>query len=88
MEQQMNQTNQANQNIMAQPPTMVSTKDLLYLTDMLSWNLVAIKKSHFFEQHCQNQEIKQAVEQVCQLHEKHYDVILNYAQQHANQTYH
>ena len=37
-----------------QPPDMVSTKDSMYLTDMLSWNLLAMKKAHFYAQHCKN----------------------------------
>lgn len=45
MQQQMNMQQQA---MMAQPPEMISTKDALYLTDALSWNLLAMKKSTFF----------------------------------------
>lgn len=72
-----NQTGgQMGQGIMNQPPTMVSTKDLLYLTDMLSWNLNAAKKAHFFAQHCTIPEIKTKIENACQMHERHYERIL------------
>ncbi len=33
------------QNVMLQPPEMISGKDLLYLSDMLNWNLNAAKKA-------------------------------------------
>ncbi len=47
MQQQMNMQQQA---MMAQPPEMISTKDALYLTDALSWNLIAMKKmGKFYE---------------------------------------
>ncbi|GGM35870.1 hypothetical protein GCM10011351_22390 [Paraliobacillus quinghaiensis] len=67
--------------IMQQPPNIVSTKDLLYLTDMMSWNLNATKKAHFFAEQCTIPELKTALEQVCQMHQKHYQKLL----QHTNQ---
>ncbi|WP_182201544.1 spore coat protein [Paraliobacillus salinarum] len=79
MQQQMNnsQMNQSN-HILQQPPTMVSSKDLLYLTDMMSWNLNATKKAHFFANQCNIPEIKTVLEQVCQMHQKHYQKILQH----------
>lgn len=41
MEQQQTQQNQSGQ-IMQEPPKVVTVKDSLYLTDMLSWNLIAM----------------------------------------------
>ena len=32
---------------MTTPPPVISTKDHLYLQDMLNWNLLAMKKAHF-----------------------------------------
>ncbi|MCT2535937.1 hypothetical protein NC661_08445 [Aquibacillus koreensis] len=80
-QQEQNQMMGQNQNqIMPQPPNQVSSKDLLYLTDMLSWNLNATKKAHFFAQQCTIPEVKNALEQVCQMHQNHYNKIL----QHLN----
>ena len=76
----MQQTNQQMNGIMAQPPTMISSKDLLYLTDMMSWNLIAAKKAHAFAAECQIPEIKQAIEKAGQMHQKHYQTLLNYTQ--------
>ena len=43
---QQQQSNQQ-QGMMQQPPQVLTTKDSLYLNDMLSWNLLAMKKAHF-----------------------------------------
>ena len=75
---------QAGQGVMNQPPTMVSTKDLLYLTDMLSWNLNAAKKAHFFAQQCTIPEIKTAIENACKMHERHYEKILTHLNSQQN----
>ncbi|MDL4839921.1 hypothetical protein [Aquibacillus rhizosphaerae] len=75
MQQQQNQG-----QVMPQPPNQVSSKDLLYLTDMLSWNLNATKKAHFFAEQCTIPEVKTALEQACQMHQNHYNRIL----QHLN----
>ena len=87
MEQQnMNNQNQQ-QGIMQQPPSVVSTKDSLYLSDMLSWNLLALKKAHFFAEQCQDQELKMEIERCCHMHEKHYQKILSHLNTQQNQAY-
>ncbi|WP_053218737.1 hypothetical protein [Virgibacillus senegalensis] len=67
-----------NQQPMQQPPSMISSKDLLYLTDMLSWNLNATKKAHFYASQSQIPEIHQALEAACQMHQRHYQQILDH----------
>lgn len=84
----MQQTNQQNNGSMAQPPTMISSKDLLYLTDMMSWNLNAAKKAHALASQCQLPEIKQAIEQTKKMHQNHYQTLLNYTKSQSNQTIH
>jgi hypothetical protein len=78
MQQQMNVQNQ--QATMQQPPQVISTKDSLYLTDMMSWNLLAMKKAHFFASQCQDQEIIAAIERAGQMHQRHYQKILSHLQ--------
>lgn len=73
------QQNMQQQN-MQQPPAIISTKDHLYLTDMLSWNLLAMKKVHFFASQCQTPEIKAELEKVGQMHNSHYEKILHHLQ--------
>lgn len=78
-QQNMPQTNQqSQQGIMVEPPSVVSTKDALYLTDMLSWNLLAMKKSHFFAQQCQDQEIVAEIQRCGEMHQRHYELILSH----------
>ncbi len=76
MNQKQMQTPQAQSNVMPQPPNIMSTKDHLYVTDMLSWNLVAMKKAYHFANECTDQEIKQALENAGQMHQRHYDKLL------------
>ncbi|MEI5907875.1 hypothetical protein WAK64_12500 [Bacillus spongiae] len=72
------------------PPQMITTKDALYLNDMLSWNLLAMKKSHFLAEHCQDAELKAELDKCGQMHQRHYEQILthlNANQSPQNQTY-
>ncbi|MBU8906627.1 hypothetical protein [Desertibacillus haloalkaliphilus] len=78
MQQQQQPMNQ--QGLMPQPPSVVTTKDHLYINDMLSWNLLAMKKAHFFAQQCVDPEVKNALEQAGQMHERHYQQILGHLQ--------
>nr|WP_051382234.1 hypothetical protein [Sediminibacillus terrae] len=63
---------------MQQPPNMISEKDLLYITDMLSWNLNASKKANFYAEQCQLPEIKQALDTTAKMHQRHYQQILSH----------
>jgi len=91
MQQQQQQTPVGQQQqVMPQPPNVISTKDQLFITDMLNWNLNAMKKCHFFAGQCQDQEIKTLLNKAGQMHQRHYGQILNYLQptaQQAQQTF-
>lgn len=78
MQQQTMTYNQ--QGIMPQPPNVVTSKDHLYISDMLSWNLLAMKKCHFFAQQVMDSEVKSAIERAGQMHERHYQKILSHLQ--------
>lgn len=67
----------------AQPPAILSTKDFLYIEDMLSWNLDVIKKAHAFSSLCQDQDVVQAMNRTCQLHIRQYQAILNHLGKHV-----
>ncbi|GGE80915.1 hypothetical protein [Priestia taiwanensis] len=71
--QQQNQTYQ-------QPPNMITTKDFLYLEDMMNWNFIAMKKAHFYARHIQDAEVKSTLEKVGQMHQDHYMRILQHMQ--------
>lgn len=67
-----------------QPPNVVSTKDQLYIADMLSWNLNACKKAHFFAQQCENQDVKSALDEAGQMHQRHFQKILKHLNGNQN----
>lgn len=67
----------------AQPPAILSTKDCLYIEDMLSWNLDVIKKAHAFSLLCQDQDVVQAMNRTCQIHIRQYQTILNHLGKHV-----
>ena len=76
-QQNMGQNMQQNQQtFMPEPPQVITVKDSLYLTDMLSWNLLAMKKANFLAGHCQDPEIKNALHKAGQMHQNHYEKIL------------
>ncbi|CAH2714426.1 hypothetical protein BACCIP111895_01589 [Neobacillus rhizosphaerae] len=83
--QQQNMNMQNQQMKMQQPPGVITTKDSLYLTDMMSWNLLSSKKAHFFAQQCQDPELKSEAEKCGQMHQRHYQQLLHHLEQHANQ---
>jgi len=80
------QSTQPQQPIMPQPPNVLTTKDHLYLTDMLSWNLVAMKKAYHFANECIDQEVKQAIEKAGQMHQRHYEKLLSHLQAQPMQS--
>ncbi|MFX3673903.1 MAG: hypothetical protein ACE3JQ_05615 [Paenisporosarcina sp.] len=72
----------SDQKVMYQePPKMISAKDLLYLSDMLSWNLLATKKMNGAAENCQLPDLKKEFESAGQMHSKHYDEILKLLKQ-------
>ncbi|MDX9872674.1 MAG: hypothetical protein RBT41_09675 [Clostridia bacterium] len=66
------------QNKMPEPPKMVSTKDLAYLTDAMSWELDIIKKFNHFAQETQDAKSKNLLTKACQTHQKHYNTLLKH----------
>lgn len=71
---------QTQQPVMMEPPKVITTKDHLYLKDAMSWMLVAMKKAHHFSQECSDPELKQALDQVGRIHERHYGILLTHLQ--------
>jgi hypothetical protein len=82
MSQSLNMNQQNQQGIMTQPPGVITGKDAMYLNDMLSWNLLAMKKAHFFAEQCQDPEIKTIIDQCGQMHQRHYQQILGHMDVH------
>lgn len=59
---------------------LLSEKELLYIKDFLSWELLAMKKCHEAASNCQDPQIKQAIEQVGSKHQQHYNTLLSHLQ--------
>ena len=62
------------------PPTAITTKDLSYIKDALSWELLAFKKFHNMASQAQDPEIKQALDNVGRMHQNHYQILLSHLQ--------
>jgi hypothetical protein len=58
----------------------ISTKDLNYLCDEMSWELLAMKKCHHYAQECQDAQVKSLIDQVGQMHQRHYEMLLSQLQ--------
>ncbi|WP_050616299.1 hypothetical protein [Bacillus testis] len=78
--EQLNQNQQINntQAIFQEPPAVITSKDALYLTDMMNWNLIIAKKAALFAMNCQDEEIKQAITALGKMHEQQYDRFLQH----------
>lgn len=66
--------------IMTTVPTIITTKDCTYLKDEMSWLLVAMKKCAHFAKECQDPAIQTAMSKICQMHERHYKLLLKHLQ--------
>lgn len=61
-----------------EPPEIITNKDLLYLQDALSWELLASKKAHHYAMECENNELRQQLEHVANVHQQHYQQLLEH----------
>lgn len=64
----------------------LSNKDLSYLKDEMSWELLAFKKCHHFAQECQDPQIKKKLDEIGKIHQRHYQTLLNHVQQASGTT--
>lgn len=86
--QQSYQTTTGNQSqmTMTEPPQVITTKDLQYLKDQLSWQLNAMKKCAHFAKECQDPQVKQLLDKAGRMHLRHYQLLLKHTQQNNQQT--
>lgn len=64
----------------------LSTKDVTYLRDQMSWSLLMAKKCNHYAQQCQDTQLAQLCQQVGQTHQAHYDMFLNQLTNLASQA--
>ncbi len=62
---------------MDKAPEMISGKDLDYLKDIINWNLIASKKANHYISHIQDEEVKNAINEVANMHKQQFNFILN-----------
>ena len=67
-----------NQQHMNQPPEIITSKDLSYIKDALSWELTAMKKCNFYSQQTNSIKVKEALDQAGQMHKQHYETLLQH----------
>ena len=66
------------------PP--LTEKDLAYLKDQMSWELLACKKAFHYANETQETECKQAMFQIAEQHQQNLERLLGHLQQHVNQA--
>ena len=58
-------------------PNMITPKDLLYIEDMMNWNLVMNKKLGAFIECCDSDEVNDLLNKAKKMHKKHFKDLLN-----------
>jgi hypothetical protein len=54
----------------------ISSKDLSYLSDEMSWQLLTFKKCHHYAGEIQDQQIKSAIDKIGAMHQMQYEELL------------
>lgn len=62
---------------MKEVPNVISTKDLLYIKDMLNWNLIMNKKVYSYLDCVDDADAIKIINKVMKLHKDHYNELLN-----------
>ena len=62
---------------MKEVPNIISNKDLLYIKDMLNWNLIMNKKIYSYLDCVTDADIYKILNKVRKLHLKHYTELLS-----------
>ncbi len=58
-------------------PTIITGKDLDYLSDMFNWNYLALKKTKDFKDRASDSEIVSALKDGCELFNSNLNIILS-----------
>ena len=62
---------------MKEAPTMISTKDLAYLTDIFGWNFTAAKTAHHFSDEVVSDDVKDIMNKLFDMHKDICESILS-----------
>lgn len=58
-------------------PSIISGKDLDYLSDMFNWNFNTFKLINDFKEKVSDEEIKDLMDRVCETHKENLSAVLN-----------
>ena len=61
-------------------PNIITPKDLLYIEDMMNWNLIMNKKIASFIECCESDEVIELLNKAKKMHKKHFKEILTILQ--------
>lgn len=64
----------------------LSTKEVNYLKDHLSWELAAVKRCYNYAQECQDQKFTQLLHEVGKIHQENFTDLLNYCNQKSREV--
>ncbi|GAA0367244.1 ferritin-like domain-containing protein [Bacillus horti] len=70
---------------LSQPPKVITTKDLSYLEDQLSWHLNIVKKCSHYAQESTDPMVQQLLNQAGEMHQRHYQTLLKHCQNNNTQ---
>jgi hypothetical protein len=79
----MTQTQSQTQNQSAQTTpnrNLISDKELHYMKDFMSWELLAMKKCYDAANRCTDTDVQNALKEVGKNHKQHYDQLLTQLQ--------
>lgn len=71
---------QQNQSTLTQDRNLIGEKELLYIKDYLSWELLAVKKCEETAKTMECQQLAQMVRDLGNKHQQHYNTILRQLQ--------
>ncbi|MFO7274056.1 MAG: hypothetical protein LOD90_05220 [Symbiobacteriaceae bacterium] len=63
----------------------LTEKDLSYLKDMMSWELLAAKKAYHYANETQDAECRQAMFQIAEQHQRNLERLLLHLHEHVSQ---
>ena len=62
---------------MKDTPNIITSKDLLYIEDMMNWNLVMNKKIKEYSECVESDEVKEILLKAKKMHKKHFKDLLD-----------
>ena len=62
---------------MKETPNMITSKDLLYIEDMMNWNFILLKNLSLMYECDFDEEVCELIKKVRKMHTKHYKDLLN-----------